>query len=268
MSEIHHLSVSQARSLESCPRRWKAIHIDKTEQREPATIPMIVGNYFELPFFDPAGKDAFLKENEELIWPKGRYYQKDYGRFKAGDQKDLPAEFKKADLIIKTIADTQPDIIRWLKGDHQVKLEGEIGGVHILAYADIIRIEKGETWIVDLKCLKPLNDYWNELTRRYEKWWERYVMQVAVYRELYHQMTGEVARMAVLACSKEKPPNFQFPEINDEEKIAEEMDLFEKYCFLARKIANGTEKARRCGSCDYCRKTVKISGPTPIKVVT
>ncbi len=269
MNTIDHLSVSQAGMLEKCPALWKAIYLDKTQERDPTNVYQAASKSCEHQLLTPEKLSAYLAKPkiEALMYPDGRVYKVNGKNFKKGDPKKPHAEFLAVDNTVRVFKEKHQDLLRWMVGDYEVEVHEAIHDLAVLGYIDVLHQERDQTWIIDLKCLKNLDDEWNHLKHAYEPWWRRYVMQLVIYRELYNKAAGEWAKIGIVVCTKENPPNFDFIELNDQEMNGEELELFLKYEQLAIGIAAG-EEPRRCNKCDYCRETVKITGPRPVKVAT
>ncbi len=174
----YYLSASQYNAFVGTPVKEKceakALAKLKGEWVEEPSTPMLVGSYVDAYF--EGSLDEFKEGNPQILTNKG----------------ELRAEFKQAEQII-SIAEADPFFLRYVKGDGeaQVIVTGEIGGHPWKGKLD--RLHHGLI-IVDLKVIASIQDkIWSDTFRGKINFIEAYgyLVQGAVYRELWYQMSGD-----------------------------------------------------------------------------
>lgn len=150
----------------------------------------------------------------------------------------------------------QPLMMRYLSGSNQCILTGEIDGVPVKGKFD--SYSHGE-FIADLKYLKDFrspNMFENAIS------YYSYDMQLAVYRELVRQNTGDTLPCYLVIVTKQDPADVAVVEINPYD-LDSALDVFKKQIKRFQAIKSGDIEAERCEStdCPYCRATRILKEP-------
>ena len=185
-------------------------------------------------------RDEFIVENwAELFKKNGEPY----------------ADVAQADMAIARVKQ-QPLMMKYLDGEHQVIMTGEIEGVPFKIKMDSYK--PGE-FIADLKYMaslrspnlfQPMISYWG------------YDIQAACYQEIVRQNTGERLPFLFVVATKEKPAHLAVGEIN-QWNMDEALETVRKKIQRFQAIKNGEIEPERCEEygCDYCTSTKVITEP-------
>lgn len=219
------------------------------EVEEVTTVPLMVGNYVDAHF--EGTLPTFAAQHPEIYSTRGKT---------AGE---LKSEYKQASAMIDR-AEKDPVFMRYMAGDKQVIMTGEIEGVPVK-----IKIDSFDGLrITDLKTVRSITEtfYAKDLGQRLNfcEWWG-YDLQAAVYREIVRQNTGDLLPFYICAISKDKTDNMPHPRIKVieipprvmDEKLVDVQHNIEKI----QRIKDGDIEPLRCEVCDYCADTEVLDGP-------
>lgn len=208
--------------------------------------PLLIGGYIDAYFSNRL--DEFKNKNPEIFKKDGSLY----------------AEFKQAEEIISVIKSDEL-FMEYISGDNQVYVEGEIAGVWYRGFIDSLFSDK----IVDLKILSSIyrgewirKDNRNVLINIIEH--QGIDEQMAIYRELVYQLCGEYLPCYVAAATKEKHIDKEIIEI-DKDILDIAFNRVEEKSKLYWDIRYGKTEPKRCGKCDYCLSTKKLTKPISLK---
>ena len=201
------------------------------------TTALLVGSYVDARF--EGTLDIFKAKRPELFKKDG----------------NLKAEYIKADEIIERI-ERDEMFLKYMSGDSQVIMTGEIAGVPFKIKIDSYHEGKA---IVDLKCMRDFEPQWdNGAKKNFIDYW-RYDIQAAIYQEIVRQNTGKQLPFIIAAATKEKAINiglFEIPQDVLDMALVEVIDKAPRFDSIKR----GEVEPERCGDCDYCRFTKKLTG--------
>lgn len=165
----------------------------------------------------------------------------------------------KAQAAYENIKQAQEDakFMKYLNGEHQIIMTGEIANVPIKIKIDSYFKDKV---IVDLKAIKDFNLIWNEKTRQKENFidYYDYIMQGAIYQEIVFQNTGKRLPFIIAAMTKEKISEralLYIPQDDMDTKLEE----VKEYLPRLQAIKNGEIEPIACGHCDYCKSVAKVT---------
>lgn len=218
-------------------------------QRDPTAL--LVGNYLHSYFESPADHQEFLDKHPEIIATTG----KNRGQPKA--------PYQQADKMIEALA-SDDTFNRLYQGEKEAIVTGTIGGVEWMGKLDCLA--DNHRYFVDLKTTQDIyKKYWVEDNSAYGSFIEayRYPLQMAVYQELIRQQYGAEASPLIVAVSKQDPPDKAIVSIPQElldywlHRIEDEQPRIEA-------VKNGELEPKRCGHCEYCRATKKLTGITDL----
>lgn len=146
----------------------------------------------------------------------------------------------------------------------EVIVTGKLYGRQWKGKIDSLNLAEG--YFCDLKTVDDFHKgHWDPELRQKVNFIEDrgYYLQMAVYQQLIYQQFGNLCQPFIFAVSKQDQPDvmaISFNGVDDGylmdqalEQIKEDQDHF---C----KVLMGEEKPLRCGRCEYCRKTKKLTG--------
>ena len=236
---LEYFSVSQFKDFMKCPAMAMAKLKGEYEQGESRAL--ILGSYVdEMLTGTRESQMKFLEENHSDLFKKnGDYY----------------ADVSQAADTIERIK-KQPLMMKYLDGEHQAIMTGEIEGVLFKIKMDSYK--KGE-YIADLKYMASLRS--PNLFQPMVKYWG-YDLQAAVYQEIVRQNTGETLPFFFVVATKEQPAHLAVGEIS-QWNMDEALDVVRKHIVRFQKIKNNEIPAERCEDygCDYCTRTKVITEP-------
>ena len=168
---------------------------------------------------------------------------------------DRYADIQQADETIVRIR-KQPLMMKYLSGQHQVIMTGEIEGVPFKIKMDSYDPDE---YITDLKYMASLRS--PNLFQPMIQYWS-YDTQAAVYQEIVRQNTGRRLPFFFVVATKEKPAHLAVGEIS-QWNMDQALETLKKHIVRFQKIKNGEIEAERCEdySCDYCASTNIITEP-------
>lgn len=219
----------------------------KGELETPITTPLLVGSYVDAYF--EGTLPQFSASHPEIYSSRGKT---------AGE---LKSEFKQASVMIDR-AEKEPLFMKYMEGDKQLIMIGEIEGVPIKCKYDSVDGNR----ITDLKTVKSIGDnfYIKDYGYRVsfvENW--GYDIQAAVYREIYRQNTGDLLPFYICAISKDKTDTVAHPRVAvieiPESMMNERLEEFKRNITRIQDIKTGVAEPIHCGHCDYCADTLPLS---------
>lgn len=184
----------------------------------------------------PESQRKFLQEHEKEI------YKKSGGKY---------ADFVKADETVERVK-KQPLMMKYLDGEHQTIMTGEIVGVPFKIKMDSYK--EGE-WIADLKYLSSLRS--PNMFENVVSYWG-YDIQGAVYREIVRQNTGKTLPFYLVIATKETPAHLEVCEIAPE-NLDRALEVVKANVGRFWQMRNNEIPAEYCleYDCDYCtEKTI------------
>ena len=242
-SNITWFSVSQFKQFMNCSARAIAeLKGDYIPERGRA---LVLGSYVDEHLTGtPESMRKFITENyNELYKKNGEPY----------------ADVAQADEAINRIRN-QPLMLKYLRGESQKIMTGEIGGVPFKIKMDCYK--EGE-FISDLKYLASLRspnlftnvvDYWN------------YTLQGAVYQEIVFQNTGKRLPFYLVIATKEKPCHVAVVKL-DQFDMDEQLEIVKANVGRFQQMKLGLIEPERCEEygCDYCTTTKVLTEPIPVE---
>ena len=167
----------------------------------------------------------------------------------------LSADAQAMTDVIKQ-AENDKMFMKYLKGEHQVILIGEIGEIPIKAKLDSYFSNKV---IVDLKAMKDFNLIWDEKDKTKKNFidYYDYVLQAALYQEIVRQNTEKQLPFIIAAITKEKISERALLNI-PQEKMDERLHEITPYLTRIQDIKLGKIEPQSCGKCDFCKSKAKV----------
>lgn len=223
---------------------------------------LLMGNYLHSYFESPEAHQKFIDENKWEIFGKKRATKADKA---AGldvngqvlTNKMLSA-YTQADEMIQTL-DTDENFKDLYQGTKETIVTGQIGDVPWKGKIDCLNLDKG--YFIDLKTTQDIHKrYWNSKDREWESFiahWN-YQLQMYVYQQLIYQTFGVMCEPYIVAVSKEKVPGKAIVSISEYRMVEAENQLYELQDHFEA-VKKGLVEPKRCGFCDYCKSTAKLS---------
>ena len=231
-----YFSVSQVKDFLKCEACAMA-KINGEWQQEPTTA-MLIGSYVDSYFEGTI--EEFKQRTPQLFKKDG----------------SLKSDYVKAENIIQRV-EKEELFMKCMCGEKQVIMTGELFGANWKIKMDSYISHEA---IVDLKVVQKLR----EITFR--KGWKQsfietwgYDLQLGVYQEIVRQNTGETLDCIIAAVDKQEYPDLDCILIPNEQLEFQRNQLRWKMQRIID-VKNYNEEPRRCGVCDYCRATKKLTG--------
>lgn len=230
-----YMSVSQLKDFLKC-EAYAMAKINGEWVEEPTT-PMLMGSYIDSWF------EGTLEEYKQRT---PQIFKKDGA---------LKADYSKVENIIERVQKDEL-FMRCMSGEKQVIMTGEIFGVPWKIKMDSYIPHEA---IVDLKLVAKLRDvsFKNGFRQSFIEQW-KYDLQLAVYQEIVRQNTGETLDCIIAGVDKQDYSDMDCILIPQEQL---DFNLNQLLFILPHimEVKNHNEEPHRCGLCDYCRATKKLS---------
>ena len=234
-----YFSVSQFKDFMKCPAM--AMAKLRGEYDEEYGRALLLGSYV----------DEMLTGTRETQMKFLEEYQSDLFKKNGDPYADIGQAIEAIERIKQ-----QPLMMKYLGGDHQVIMTGEIEGVPFKIKMDSYK--EGE-YIADLKYMKSLRS--PNLFEPMIKYWG-YDIQAAVYQEIVRQNTGDKLPFIFVVATKEQPAHLAVGEISQWD-MDEALDVVRKNIVQFQNIKTGQIEAERCEDygCEFCTRTKIITEP-------
>lgn len=231
----YYMSVSQLKDFMKC----EAYAIAKVngEWVEEPTTPMLMGSYID---------SWFEGTLEEFKQRSPQIFKKDGS---------LKADYSKVENIIERVQKDEL-FMRCMSGKKQVIMTGEIFGVPWKIKMDSYIEHEA---IVDLKLVAKLRDvsYKNGFRQSFIEQW-KYDLQLAVYQEIVRQNTGETLDCIIAGVDKQEYSDMDCILI-PQEQLDFQLNQLQFILPHIMEVKNHNEEPHRCGLCDYCRASKKLT---------
>ena len=240
-----YLGSSQFKQFIQCEKQALAkVNGEVDEKKSDA---LLFGSYIDAYFSNEF--DEFIETHPEIF------------NAKTGE---LKAPFKSVDAVIESI-EQDALMSKYLSGEHQVIMTGEIGGEPFKIKIDSYFPDK---LIVDQKVIKDFEPVWiekvdkngnlrNIKTDFIEAY--GYLYQAAIYQEIVRQNIGKTLPFVLAATTKEEVPANKLIRI-DQEYIDETLEEVKRLAPRFGAIKRGEIEPIGCGKCAICRKGQKVTG--------
>lgn len=227
-----------------------------------ASEALIVGNYFHTALESDEAHKAFCDEHFEDIY-KTRQDKKTgelivTGKYAPYAKADDMLKTAKSDPLIKEIIDAP--------GQNEVIMTGKLFDMPWK-----IRLDK---YMPDIRTIidwKTAADFgrteYNPATATRESFLEYlgYLMRAAVYSEIEKQnaKSEDDPKFLIVAISKQDPPDKGVYLLNHRQRYDYELEIIKTNMERIRRVKSGQVKPRRCGKCEYCRSTKRLTHIVP-----
>ena len=235
-NQIKYTGSSQIKDFLSCESC--ALAKLKEEWQEETNKAMQISSYIDAAISNEL--EQFKLENPDIFTKLGA----------------LKSEYQLAEDVLSQARQDEM-FMKYLNGEHQVIMTGEISGVPVKIKIDSYHKDK---CIVDLKAVKDFNLIWNEETRQKENFiiYYDYILQGALYQEIVRQNTGKQLPFIIAACTKEKYSQRALLQIPQEEMDLK-LQFLEQYLPHLQDLKQGKIEPTECGKCDYCKSKKKCT---------
>lgn len=229
-----YMSVSQYKSFLKCEAA--AMAQLRGEWIPPKTTALLIGSYVDAWF--EGSLDSFREENPEIFKKDG----------------SLRAEFLLAEEIIQRVQQDET-FMRYMSGKKQIIKTAKLFGTNWKIKMD--SYHPGDM-IVDLKVMRSMERI---MGKSFVEHWG-YDLQMAIYAAV----EGNDPDTFLAVATKQDPIDIEIIEIpkwRREELLAE----VERNMPRILAVKTGRSKPERCGTCEYCRATKKLTGPIDFELV-
>ena len=231
------MSVSQYKSFLKCEASAMA-ELNGEYKREESSA-LLLGSFVdEMLTGTKKSREAFMEENYSKLFKKNG---------------DPYADAARAMEAVKRVQ-AQPLMMKYLSGQTQKIMTGEIGGIPWKIKMDSYK--PGE-FIADLKYLRDLKS--PNLFDSVIKYWG-YDTQMAVYQEIVYQNTGLRLPTYLVIVTKEPVPRVAVCEVK-QWNLDESLEEVKKHLPRIIEIKSGNVPPERCNVCDYCADTTILTEP-------
>ena len=227
---------SQIKSFVDCEARTMAEL--KEEWKQEMSTALLVGSYVDNAISDTL--DIFKAQHPEILKKDGT----------------LKAEYLQAEYILSRI-ERDELFKKYISGDHQTIMTGEIAGVPIKIKIDSYFPDKA---IVDMKVVKDFAPIWDNASGQKENfidYW-KYTWQGALYQEIVRQNTGKQLPFFIAAVTKEKEPDLAILAI-PQEVLDIKLEVIKSVLPRIKDLKEGKAEPHSCGKCDFCKFHKKLS---------
>lgn len=232
-SNREYMSVSQYKSFLKCEAATMAEL--RGEWKQPKTTALLVGSYVDSWF--EGTLDEFKAENPEIFKRDG----------------SLKADFVKAEEIVRRVQE-DPVFMEYMAGEKQTIFTGELFGTKWKIKIDSLHPDK----IVDLKVMRSMERI---MGKSFVEHWG-YDLQMAVYSAVH----GKNLDTYLAVVTKQEPSDIEVIEI-PEWRREELLEDVKRNIPRILEVKSGRVEPERCGVCEYCRATKKITGPIDFELV-
>lgn len=236
-SNLKYMSVSQFKSFQKCEAA--AMAELRGEWKRPKSTALLVGSYVDSWF--EGTLDEFKAENPEIFKKDG----------------SLKADYIQAEDIIKRVT-SDVMFMEYMSGKKQEIYTAELFGTEWKIKIDSLCDDK----IVDLKVMRSME---RVMGKSFVEHWG-YDLQMAIYAEVYKKATGKDLPTYLAVVTKQTPSDLELIEVPfwRREELLEDV---KKHLPRIIRVKTGHEEPERCGVCEYCRATKKITEPIDFDLV-
>ena len=232
-------SVSQFKEFNRCEAAGLAAVTGEYVREE--TDALLIGSYVDA---------YFSGEMEEFLKLEGdKIYQKNGKRYK---------KFDDADKMIDRV-EADPLMLEYLRGEKQVIMSAELFDVPWKIKIDV----HGGNRIVDFKTVRDFEPIFDKTygRRSWIEYWG-YDIQGAVYQRIEQIVNGRTEPLPfyLVAVTKEKVPDIAVIQI-PQHILDAALGLVEAKIERFDMIKHGEVEPIRCGHCDWCKQSKKLTVP-------
>lgn len=282
-ADMEYMSCSQFQSF--CECEAKALAKLQNRWIEEPKEAFLVGNYFHSYFESKAAHEKFCEDNFESIYKTKEITVQKATKLAPAIKETIItgkyAPFEQADKMI-AVAENDPIIKRFIdmEGNCEQFMTGDIFGIpwrmKMDKYMDYSRM------IIDYKTVANIYEtkYSPEANERVtfvEAY--GYIFRAAIYSLIECQNSFDMdfwkayeglkdgslklPEFLLICISKQDYPDKEIIRLNHRQAYIYELEEIKDRLYRFQMIKEGRAKPRRCGVCDYCRATKKITAIKP-----
>ena len=251
-ADRQYMSCSQFQSFMAC----EAAAIAKLRgifTPEHVSDALVQGNYFHTALESEEAHKAFCDDHFDEIYKTKETKSRGIeiiGKYAPYERLDEMLRVARTDSVINKFIE--------MSGENEKFMTGEIGGIEWR-----IRVDKyipTSRRIIDYKTTADIYKLtYSSEAKEYQSFIEEYgyMMRAAVYGEIERQFTGndKFPSFLIIAVSKQDPPDKGIFLLNDEARWTFEIENIMEKLPRIISLKKGAENPKRCGMCEYCRKT-------------
>lgn len=243
-----YMSVSQLKAWLACPAAAYAEYVLMTYEKEEK-ICLVLGKYFHGKFDGSA--TAVLTEYFDILHTQKR---------------EKLAPVKQIDEMYERVS-KDALFMSFCTGEHELIFTFEMFGIMWKIMVDVIDFDRFGGFFADIKTVKSFAKDWNDdFTFKVPFYIAmKYDIQLAVYQAGIEIATGFKLLPAIPAVTKEKVPDFavfDFTSADADTHFAIKLNEVKHAVENIQAMKAGQMEIRRCGFCDYCRKTKQLTSTT------
>ena len=233
-NELKYFGSSQFKSFMDCEARTMAEI--KGEWERPKSDALLIGSYVDAYWESEEAFERFKAEHAGEMFKKNG---------------ELLKKFENANNIIER-TESDPMFAKYMSGETQLIKTGKIFGHDFKIKIDSYHPGKA---IVDLKCMRDFEKVYKEGLGRVnfiDGW--GYDIQGAIYQAV----EGNKLPVIIAGCTKQNPPDlglFRIPQY----KLDAALKIVEAYIDHFADVKSGLIEPARCGKCEYCRATKRLT---------
>ena len=231
-------SNSQLKSFLSCEAR--AVAEMNGEWQMERTKALDMGSFFDALLVNNHEDENWIEEHKDIVYMKNGKMYSDF--IKVGE---IACKVKQ-----------QPLMMKYLDGEHQRMMIGEIDGLPFKIRMDTYK--EGE-FISDLKLMASCKSP-NLYTPMLEYW--GYTHQAAIYVEIVRQNTGKTLPFYFVIATKENPTHLEVAHISEYD-VNKALEEIRPFLPRIKAIKEGLIQPERCEKydCPYCTETRILDEP-------
>lgn len=236
-ANAEYMSVSQYKSFCKCEAATMAEI--RGEWSRPKTTALLVGSYVDSWFEGTLAE--FVAENPEIFKRDGT----------------LKADYVQAEEIIERVHKDEV-FMHYMSGKKQEIYTTTLFNIPWKIKIDSLHPDK----IVDLKVMRSMERI---MGKSFVEHWE-YDLQMAIYAAVVKEATGLDLETFLAVVTKQTPPDIEVIEI-PKWRRDEILDEVKRRIPHIIQVKTGQIEPERCGVCEYCRATKKITEPIDFELV-
>lgn len=244
---VHEFGGCEAKSMAILTGKWS----------DPEKVSFLQGKYVHA--WNEGKLEEFKESNPEIIASTGK------------NKGELKADFALCEKIIDKIKNDDL-FMEALSGEKEKIFTANIFGIKWKCCIDSYL--KNKKRFADLKILRSLNDkIWNKYLGCYENVFNSYgyFIQMAIYAEIERKARRRRKKdwyePFIAVATKEEEPNIDIISFNSKDEsygdfIEYQLNIVKDFIGRVKRVKAGKEKPRRCGFCNFCISTKKLTGTT------
>lgn len=263
-ADWEYMSCSQYQGFLECEAKQMAKLEGRWKGKDSEAF--LVGNYFHSYMESPEAHEQFCQEHFDSIFKTKTSKDKVTGLAVTQVTGKYAPYIKADDMLDRCFRD--PLVRKFYEWDGEVEaiLTGALFGTPWR-----IRMDKyfpDKNIILDWKTTQNIRELkYNPLTKERETFVEMhgYLMRAAVYSEIAKQNRGTEVdpQFIIVAVSKQDFPDLAVLSLNHRQRWDWELEQIKRNIYRIQEVKAYRQAARRCGECDYCRATAKVSRIIP-----